>query len=133
MDRLILARNPAGSRSPSTRWPLPVKNSCRSSSRKRTAAAHAAPRTALRARRRDGADWIGLCRVEPAHRHVDGPGFRDGARTPDQVRQIVAGACAQLSPGPVTAETWGEPPDPYLAMGFDLAEEGGGWELILGR
>jgi len=27
-------------------------------------------------------------------------------------------------------ETWGESADPYLAMGFAIAEKNGGWERI---
>ena len=40
-------------------------------------------------------------------------------------------AGARLGPGPVIVETWGEDPDPYLAAGFELTEQNGGWELIL--
>ncbi len=79
---------------------------------------------------RDEAFWVGLCRVEPQSRLIDGPSFLDGARTPDRVRRLVLGACAQLSPGPVTVATWGESADPYLAMGFAITEENGGWERI---
>jgi hypothetical protein len=45
----------------------------------------------------------------------------------------VVGVFAQLGPGPVTVETWGEPPDPYLATGLRIAEEVAGWQRILGR
>ena len=41
------------------------------------------------------------------------------------------GACAQLGPGPVTLETRGDRADPYLEMGFTLAEDCPGWELAL--
>ena len=49
----------------------------------------------------------------------------------DAVRRLILGACAYLGPGPATVETWGEPAAPYLALGFELAEEDRGWELLL--
>jgi hypothetical protein len=77
------------------------------------------------------ASWVGLCRVERDRRLIDGPGFIDGSRTDAAVRRLVLGACAQLSEGPVTVDTWGEPAEPYLASGFEMAEEDGGWERVL--
>jgi len=74
--------------------------------------------------------WTGLCRVEPAERLIDGPGFADRPRTPDAVRRLVLAACAYLGAGPVAVETWGEPAGPYLALGVELAEDGGGWERV---
>ena len=41
------------------------------------------------------------------------------------------GAGALLGPGPVTLETWGDKAEPYLALGFETAEECPGWELAL--
>ncbi len=76
--------------------------------------------------------WSGLCRVEPQARHVDGPGFPGGPGSPDAVRRLVLGAAAHLGAGPVTVETWGEPADVYLSLGFAIAEECGGWERALG-
>jgi len=75
--------------------------------------------------------WAGLCRAGPAGRYVDGPGFLPGQRTPDGVRALVRGACALLTPGPVTVDTWGDPAGPYLDIGFEIAEEVPGWERIL--
>jgi hypothetical protein len=75
--------------------------------------------------------WTGLCRIEPGERLIDGPGFAGRPRTDDAVRRLVLGACAYLGPGPATVETWGEPAAPYLALGFELAEESKGWELLL--
>ena len=75
--------------------------------------------------------WSGLCRAEPAHGLIDGPGFVGGPGTPEAVRRLVLGAAACLRPGPVTVETWGEPADPYLELGFSIAEECGGWERSL--
>lgn len=80
---------------------------------------------------REHGEWTGLCRVEPANRLIDGPGLADRERTPDATRTLVLGACARLGDGPVTVETWGEPAGPYLDLGFELAEDGGGWELAL--
>jgi len=82
---------------------------------------------------RDGDAWIGLSRAEPARRHVDGPGILPDWRTPAAIRQLMLGAFACLGPGPVTVETWGESPDPYLAIGLQVAEEDGGWERVLSR
>jgi hypothetical protein len=79
---------------------------------------------------RDG-QWTGMCRIEPADRLIDGPGFAGRRRTADAVRLLVLGACAYLGDGELTVQTWGEPASPYLAMGFELAEDGGGWELVL--
>lgn len=75
--------------------------------------------------------WTALCRIDPANRVIDGPGFVGQPRTAEAVRLLVRGACAHLGAGPVTVETWGEPADPYLELGFELAEDGGGWELVL--
>jgi hypothetical protein len=79
----------------------------------------------------DDGSWIGLSRAERESRHIDGPGFLPEWRTPAAVTQLVLGAFALLGPGPVTLETWGEPPDPYLAIGLQIAEEVPGWERIL--
>jgi hypothetical protein len=82
---------------------------------------------------RTGSEWTGLCQVVPAERLIDGPGFIRDARSGDAVRRLVLGACAYLGPGPATVETWGESAVPYLALGFELTEETGGWELDLAQ
>lgn len=82
--------------------------------------------------RADGS-WAGLCRAEPAGRHIDGPGFVSGSGSPDATRRLVAGACAYLGPGPATLETWGDPAEQYEALGFRTIEECGGWEMTLVR
>lgn len=79
----------------------------------------------------DGAQWAGICRVEPAERRIDGPGFVGRPRTGDAVIRLLLGACACLEPGSAEVETWGESANPYLALGFTVAEETPGWELIL--
>jgi hypothetical protein len=71
--------------------------------------------------------WAGLCRFEPERRHIDGPGFVTGAGDVAQAQRLVAGAAAHLGPGPVTLETWGDPAGAYLQLGFNIAEECGGW------
>jgi hypothetical protein len=75
--------------------------------------------------------WRGLCRIEPERRHIDGPGFVAGAGSPGDVRALLLGAAAHLGEGPVTVETWGEPPEVYTSLGFEIAEENGGWERPL--
>lgn len=72
--------------------------------------------------------WIGLCRFEPDSRQIDGPGFVADGRSPDGARRLVLSALARLGPGPVTLETWGDPPDVYLGLGFEVAQATGGWE-----
>jgi hypothetical protein len=79
----------------------------------------------------DGDDWLGLCRAEPDRRYVDGPGFVGRPGSPREAQALVLGACAQLGPGPVTLETWGDRADPYLELGFSVAEDCPGWELTL--
>lgn len=80
---------------------------------------------------RRGGSWAGICRVEPDHRHIDGPGFAGWPGNGDAVKQLVAGASALLRPGLVTLETWGDQAEPYLELGFEIAAECPGWELAL--
>ena len=87
-------------------------------------------RPATSATARPGA-WTGLCRFEPHRRYLDGPGFLAGSRSPEAARRLVLGALARLGAGPVTIETWGEPPDVYLELGGTVEEECGGWERAL--
>ncbi|HMD93392.1 MAG TPA: hypothetical protein VKG80_12190 [Trebonia sp.] len=56
---------------------------------------------------REQGGWTGLCRIEPRERRY-------------------------LGAGPATVETWGEPAAPYLAMGFQVAEDVKGWPRVLG-
>jgi hypothetical protein len=79
----------------------------------------------------DGGDWLGLCRAEPERRLLDGPGFVGQPGSAQQAQALVLGACAQLDSGPVTLETWGDRAEPYLELGFSIAEECPGWELAL--
>ncbi len=80
---------------------------------------------------REDQRWTGLCAIDPANRVIDGPGFAGRPRTAEAVQLLVRGACAYLGAGPVSVETWGEPAGPYLALGLELAENDGGWELAL--
>ncbi len=80
---------------------------------------------------RDGTSWQGICRVEPVRRHIDGPGFADGAGGARAAQALVLGAGALLGRGPVTLETWGDRAEPYLALGYLVAEDCPGWELTL--
>jgi hypothetical protein len=75
--------------------------------------------------------WTGLCRFEPGRRHIDGPGFLGWAGSPQAVRALIRGAVAHLGPGPVTVETWGDGPEPYLDLGLEITDESGGWERML--
>jgi hypothetical protein len=77
--------------------------------------------------------WTGLCRFEPGRRLIDGPGFCGWSGSPRAVRTLVRGAVAHLGPGPVTVETWGDPPEAYLDLGLEIASECGGWERLLTR
>jgi len=75
---------------------------------------------------------IGVCRVEPDDRLIDGPGVVAGAREPDNYARLVLGACAVLGDGPATLESWGDAPeviDAYHGLGFETVEEIQGYEL----
>jgi hypothetical protein len=92
---------------------------------------YAAVRDAIYLGLPDGDDWLGLCRLEPERRNVDGPGFVGRSGNPQRAQALVLGACALLGPGPVTLETWGDRAEPYLELGFSIAEDCPGWELAL--
>jgi hypothetical protein len=78
-----------------------------------------------------GERWLGICRVEPGRRYVDGPGFARPAGNPAAAQALVLAAGALLGPGPATLETWGDQAEPYVALGYTVAEECPGWELAL--
>lgn len=83
---------------------------------------------------REGDDWVGVCRVEPAERYVDGPGVLPDFRDPARAQLLLAAACALLGPGPVVVDTWGEPQAhlaAYGELGFVVAAQVPGWELRL--
>jgi hypothetical protein len=77
---------------------------------------------------------IGVCRVEPDDRLIDGPGVVPGARDPANYARLVLGACAVLGDGPGTLDSWGDAPEviaAYNALGFVTVEEVQGYELEL--
>jgi chaperonin GroES len=77
---------------------------------------------------------VGLCTVFPAERLVDGPGVRADARTPDSYTRLLLGACAELGPGSVDVDSWGDGPAviaAYEELGFAVAERNGGWQRRL--
>ena len=77
----------------------------------------------------DGDSWLGICRVECGRRHIDGPGFAGWAGDAAAAQALVLAAGALLGHGPATLETWGDQAEPYLALGYQVAEECPGWEL----
>ncbi|MFG2101225.1 hypothetical protein ACGFJ5_11525 [Micromonospora echinaurantiaca] len=82
----------------------------------------------------DGGRWIGLCRVDPLRRHIDGPGVVPGYRHPRHYARLLAAACALLGPGPAELESWGDEPGVlagYRQAGFLDVERVDGWELVL--
>jgi hypothetical protein len=81
----------------------------------------------------EGRRWLGICRVEPDRRHIDGPGFAGWAGDRVCARALVLAAGALLGSGPATLETWGDRAEPYLAIGYQIAEECPGWELPLDK
>lgn len=77
---------------------------------------------------------VGLCTVFPADRLADGPGLRPDAREPRAYTRLLVGACAELGPGTVFVDSWGDDPaviSAYEELGFVTAERTGGWELRL--
>ncbi len=79
----------------------------------------------------EGERWLGICRVEPGRRLIDGPGFPDWPGDTAARQALVLGAGALLGGGPATLETWGDQAEPYLAVGCQVADECPGWELLL--
>ncbi len=79
----------------------------------------------------DSERWLGICRVEPGRRHIDGPGFAGWAGDRAAAQALVLGAGRLLGSGPATLETWGDKAEHYLPLGYEVAEECPGWELPL--
>jgi hypothetical protein len=79
-------------------------------------------------------DGVGISRIDPAARLIDGPGVSTDARTLVRYVRLVSAACAVLGPGEATIESWGDSPDvlaAYEALGFAVAERLDGWSLDL--
>ena len=78
---------------------------------------------------------VGLCTIFPAERLVDGPGVVAAARDPSRYARLLAGACAELGPGSIDLDSWGDDLSviaAYEALGFAEVERAGGWQLSLG-
>ena len=81
-----------------------------------------------------GVPVVGLCRVFPAERLVDGPGVLPDGRSPDAYASLLVSACTVLGVGPADLDSWGdadETIEAYEDLGFDVVERVQGWELEL--
>jgi hypothetical protein len=81
-----------------------------------------------------GVPVVGLCRVFPADRLIDGPGVLPEGRDPDAYASLLVAACAVLGAGPADLDSWGdsdETIEAYEDLGFDVVERVQGWELEL--
>ena len=77
---------------------------------------------------------VGLCTIFPAERLVDGPGVVPAARDPARYARLLLGACAELGPGAIDLESWGDDPAViagYETLGFAAVERVTGWQLRL--
>ena len=77
---------------------------------------------------------VGLCTIFPAERLVDGPGVVPAARDPARYARLLLGACAELGPGAIDLESWGDDPAviaSYETLGFAAVERVTGWQLRL--
>jgi hypothetical protein len=82
----------------------------------------------------EGGEPVGLCTLFPGQRLVDGPGVLPSARDPAVYRRLLLGACAELGPGPVDVDSWGDDPGvigAYESLGFAIVERVAGWQLRL--
>jgi hypothetical protein len=81
-----------------------------------------------------GVPVVGLCRVWPDDRLIDGPGVLPEAREPDAYASLLLHACAELGEGPADLDSWGDSDEvleAYEDLGFDVVERVQGWELEL--
>ena len=81
-----------------------------------------------------GVPVVGLCRVWPEKRYIDGPGVLPDGREPDAYASLLVSACTVLGAGPADLESWGDAEDTieaYEDLGFDVVERVQGWELKL--
>jgi len=81
-----------------------------------------------------GVPVVGLCRVFPAERLIDGPGVLPEGRSADAYASLLLQACAVLGAGPADLDSWGDGDDvleAYEDLGFDVVERVQGWELAL--
>jgi hypothetical protein len=101
---------------------------------KRVAADATAPPDAIVVGLYAGDQAIGLCTAFPDERLIDGPGVVPRAREPGAYRRLLLASCAELGPGPLTVDSWGDPPsviEAYAQLGFDVVEQTAGWQLRL--
>jgi hypothetical protein len=81
-----------------------------------------------------GLPVVGICRVWPAERVIDGPGVLPQGRSPDAYASLLLSACVALGPGRAELDSWGDADDvleAYEDLGFDVVERVQGWELAL--
>ena len=81
-----------------------------------------------------GIPVVGICRVWPADRLIDGPGVLPEGRSPDAYASLLLSACAVLGEGPADLDSWGDDEEvleAYEDLGFDVVERVQGWELAL--
>jgi hypothetical protein len=81
-----------------------------------------------------GIPVVGLCRVWPDDRLLDGPGVIPEGRSPDAYASLLLHACAVLGEGQADLDSWGDADDvieAYEDLGFDVTERVQGWELEL--
>jgi hypothetical protein len=81
-----------------------------------------------------GVPVVGLCRVWPAQRLIDGPGVLPEGRSVDAYASLLLSACKVLGSGPADLDSWGddeETIEAYEDLGFDVVERVQGWELWL--
>jgi hypothetical protein len=81
-----------------------------------------------------GVPVVGLCRVFPGERLIDGPGVLPEGRDADAYASLLVSACTMLGPGPADLDSWGdadETIEAYEDLGFDIVERVQGWELEL--
>ena len=81
-----------------------------------------------------GVPVVGICRVWPAERLIDGPGVLTEGRSPDAYASLLLSACAVLGPGSADLDSWGDDDEvlgAYEDLGFDVVERVQGWELAL--
>lgn len=77
---------------------------------------------------------VGICRLWPGDRLIDGPGIIPDFRTPERKAWLLLAACRALGDGPVDLDTWGEDQATiagYLGLGFRVVTREPGWELRL--
>lgn len=77
---------------------------------------------------------VGLCTIFPAERLVDGPGVTVESREAANYARLLTGACAELGPGSIELDSWGDEPAviaAYEQLGFSVIERVTGWQLRL--